>query len=301
MGSCSSKNKIVNKQAIITTKNNPSSAAHESQDSAGNKNPEFGKGKSSISVSENLEKKKGTDTETSLPYLKNDTKLIASVRSPDNFEYASKNYELRRFELNVQITINLLIQKVTNGIGNYKAYTSNIRILIGIARLSDYVIKLGQCIYICPDFPEKENYAIFPTNDCYDEPYQLAEVKEGINFLVQCCNERCKAYERLVVCSLGFGTFYYSDSVESLKCPYCKKFIDKVESVGFYKCFWVLTKRDAFSGKISDVEEQLAWNQTLVENFEEIGQMDLNYLVIKVRKIPDYEVYLFKSDDISEN
>jgi hypothetical protein len=78
-----------------------------------------------------------------------------------------------------------------------------------------------------------ENFEL--SNDSSVPKYRMCEY--GINFIGECLNEDCKAFNQMVVCPMGYGDFDLM--MRRMKCPECKHEFDAV-NCGFVRSWWKL-------------------------------------------------------------
>jgi hypothetical protein len=69
-------------------------------------------------------------------------------------------------------------------------------------------------------------------------------IRKGISFDGYCYNQSCRAHNKMVDCSLGFGNFDYRNSLKNLvRCPICSKLLGNIQTLVFYDCQWYFTGR----------------------------------------------------------
>jgi hypothetical protein len=51
-----------------------------------------------------------------------------------------------------------------------------------------------------------------------DAPW-FRETRDGLNWVSYCNKVGCKAYQQIVICSRGYGTFNFSEEVKFAACP----------------------------------------------------------------------------------
>jgi hypothetical protein len=78
-----------------------------------------------------------------------------------------------------------------------------------------------------------ENFQL--SNDNSVPVYRMCD--PGINFVGDCSNNKCKAFNQMVVCPMGYGDFDLM--VRRVKCPACKSDFDVV-NCGFVRSWWKL-------------------------------------------------------------
>ncbi|CAI2365047.1 unnamed protein product [Moneuplotes crassus] len=83
------------------------------------------------------------------------------------------------------------------------------------------------------------------------------EAQNGLNWIAYCKNLDCYLYKQMVVCSRGYGTFSFSDEINIVCCPSCKKAKSLlIKNIGFVKCYYsingLLNSSESSVCKLSD-------------------------------------------------
>ena len=64
-------------------------------------------------------------------------------------------------------------------------------------------------------------------------------IKKGLNLSGKCENRNCEAYDKVVDCQIGLGTFNLVENYDQAKCPMCKNVIN-LTTCTFCKCEYKL-------------------------------------------------------------
>ena len=95
-------------------------------------------------------------------------------------------------------------------------------------------------------------------------------ISEGISFEGTCINPICLAYNRNVLCTLGFGYFdiicYITDERKIPKCPLCGSGLNDCMKFGFYQCNWKVCGKTIEGIKF---KKKGTSNKSCYETFEE--------------------------------
>jgi hypothetical protein len=127
----------------------------------------------------------------------------------------------------------------------------------------------------------------------------------GLNLEGYCRNKNCKAYNKKVICQMGYLDYVFEEDDNKVVCPICKKNI-MPESCGFSKCVFKIIGKKYNNGKLEKIDDKI-WK--LVKNgyySYDPDKTKIIYwesLIIKVNKIPDnIEFYTYINiDDLIYN
>lgn len=111
-------------------------------------------------------------------------------------------------------------------------------------------------------------------------------VEPGLNLKGICQSVECPAYRDVVWIQKGLGTFNLNKECRTACCPSCNKVAEKVQTVGFFQCFY------SMEGQLSDGEKMVrhgrkqAPNDKLLMYSDDNSSLSLwNYLEIKTEAV----------------
>ena len=73
-------------------------------------------------------------------------------------------------------------------------------------------------------------------------------ITKGLNVSGKCKNERCEAYDKLVDCKIGLGSFDLVRDADRIKCPICDDEMDPTTCV-FSECEYKFEGKKREKGK----------------------------------------------------
>ena len=112
---------------------------------------------------------------------------------------------------------------------------------------------------------------------------------QGLNLEGYCRNKKCKAYNKKVICQMGYVEYVFKEDDNKVVCPICKEKI-MPESCGFSKCIFIFSGKKYNNGRIEEINDNI-WK--LVKNGyysydpDKTKIIDWESLKIKVSKIPE--------------
>ena len=177
--------------------------------------------------------------------------------------------------------------------------------------LSDYNIICNSVIN-CEHINNGGNFKFIDVNKTNNiKKYKIGKAKawkkyvQGLNLEGYCRNKNCKAYNKKVICQMGFVDYVFEEDDNKVVCPICKKKIIP-ESCGFSKCVFKTIGKKYNNGRIEEINDD-QWK--LVKNGYYSYDPDKTKIIyweslkIKVNEIPDnIEFYTYINiDDLINN
>ena len=101
-------------------------------------------------------------------------------------------------------------------------------------------LQLGEKLNLGIDFTFNTIKNVKKVNWKEEAPW-YREITDGFSWLCYCQNEKCKAFQELVVINRGYGLFSCKKELQSLRCPLC--YASKtlmVKNAGFVNCEWAM-------------------------------------------------------------
>ena len=129
---------------------------------------------------------------------------------------------------------------------------------------------------------------------------------QGLNLEGYCRNKKCKAYNKKVICQMGYVEYVFKEDDNKVVCPICKEKI-MPESCGFSKCIFIFSGKKYNNGRIEEINDNI-WK--LVKNGyysydpDKTKIIDWESLKIKVSEIPkdiEFHEYINIDDLIYNN